>query len=198
MDAENEQPTPHVVRPSPLAKLQTIKLPLWVGLALLALLIGTFVWKQVAVAGAERRLAAERQVLIASTEAEKTTIQRTAQETLATHSAEIYQLFGTALAWNIRSAMMRNNLDEIDQYFSALVKNDRIQLAVLADPSGKVLLASDRKFQERSFSEHFPAALLQQPGVSIHPGEGKERRLVLPIQGLNSQLGTVVLTYMAP
>jgi len=198
MNAENDQSAARVARPSPLAMLHTIKLPLWVGLVLLALLAGVFIWKQIEVGGAERRLAAERQVLIEKTEADKAALQHSAQETLASQSAEIYQLFGTALAWNVRSAMMRKNYDEIDQYFSALVKHDRIQLALLADPAGKVLVASDRKYLESRFSDHFPAALLQQPGVTIHPGEGKERRLVLPIQGLNSQLGTVVLTYTAP
>lgn len=198
MDAENHQATGRVVHASPISMLQTIKLPLWVGLTLLALLIAVFVWKQVAVAEAERRVAAERQALIAQTEVEKNTLQRTAQEALARHSGEIYQLFGTALAWNIRSAMMRNNMDEIDQYFAALVKNPQIPLVLLADPAGKVLLASDRKFQDRNFSDNFPAALLQQPGVSIHPGEGKERRLVLQIQGFNALLGTVLLTYTTP
>jgi len=183
---------------TPLSKLHTTKLPLWVSLTLLALLIGMFAWKQIAGGAAERRFDEERQSLIYKAEAERSAYQSTAQETLARQSADIYRLFGTALAWNIRSAMMRNNLDEIDQYFSALVKNERIQLVLLANPEGKVLLASDRKFVGSQVSDHFPAAMLQQSGVTTHPGEGKERRMVLSIQGLNTQLGTVLLTYMAP
>ena len=36
---------------------------------------------------------------------------------------DAHVLFGTALARVVRSALMRNNLDEIDQYFAALVRN---------------------------------------------------------------------------
>lgn len=200
MNPETDKSAEDVSGTAPRSKPQKIKLPpfLWVSLALLALLIGMFAWKQIAVGAAERRLAEERQALIAKTELERVAIHRTAQETLARHSEDVHRLFGTALAWNVRSAMMRNNLDEIDQYFSALVKNERIQLVLLANPEGKVLLASDRKFMDTQVSEHFPPALLQQTGVTIHPGEGKERRMVLSIQGLNTQLGTVLLAYVAP
>jgi len=198
MNAETDKAAEHTSGTSTLVKLRTIKLPLWVSLALLALLIGVFAWKQIAVGAAERRLAGERQALIDKTEAERAAFQRTGQEALARHSEDAHRLFGTALAWNIRSAMMRNNLDEIDQYFTALVQNERIQFVLLADREGKVLLASDRKYLGGQFSDSFPAALLQQTGVTIHPAEGKERRMVLSIQGLNTQLGTVLLTYVAP
>ena len=154
MNAETDKSADPVSASSPLSKLQTIRLPLWVSLALLALLIGIFAWKQIAVGGAERRLAEERQALIDKTETDKAAFQRTAQDALARHSEDVHRLFGTALAWNIRSAMMRNNLDEIDQYFTALVKTERIQLVLLADPEGKVLLASDRKFLDGQFSDH--------------------------------------------
>lgn len=183
---------------TPLSKLHTIKLPLWVSLVLLAMLISMFAWKEIALGAAERRLAEERQAFIANTEMDRAAFQRAAQEALERHSEDVHRLFGTALAWNIRSALMRNNLDEINQYFSALVKNERIPLVLLADPEGKVLLASDRKFMGTQVSDHFPAALLQKTGVTIHPGEGKERRMVLSIQGLNTRLGTVLLTYVAP
>ena len=94
--------------------------------------------------------------------------------------------------------MVRNNLDEIDQYFSALVKNERIQLVQLVDPEGKVLLSSDRKFMGSEVSGHFPAALLMQTSVSILPGEDKVRRMVVFILGLNKRIGTVLLAYFAP
>jgi hypothetical protein len=60
--------------------------------------------------------------------------------------AGVCRQFGTALAWNIRAAMMRNNLRR------------------------------DRPAFQRA---------------------GKERRMVLFSQGLDTQLGTLLLTYWA-
>lgn len=181
-----------------LNKLREIRLPLWVSLVLLVLLIVVFAWGQVGAGAAERLLATERQQLAQQVEAERAAVRREAQEALARQGENAQRLFGTALAWAVRSAMLRNNLDEVDQYFGDLVKTGRIPLALLADAEGKVLLATDRKYLESRFSEHFPAELLQQPDVSIHPDEGNRRRLVLPIQGLTSRLGTVLLVYAPP
>ena len=181
---------------SPLAKLQDIRLPLWVSLALLLLLVIVFAWGRITAGAAERRLAAERQALAQQVQAERAALQREAQETLARETRDLQQLFGSALAWSVRSALLRNNLDEIDQYFTELVKNPRVTLVLLADNDGKVLRASDRKFLETPFGEHFPAEYLKSEGVAVHPGEGRQQRLVLPIQGLTARLGTVLLVYL--
>jgi hypothetical protein len=98
------------------------------------------------------------------------------------------------LAWAIRGELIRNNLDQIDQYFSQLVQVERIKLAVLSSQEGKMLVASDKKFQEGEFGQVFPAELLNEAQVSIHP-QGEDRLLVMPIMGLNTRLGTAVLRY---
>ena len=195
MEPETDKPAGERPKRSPLAPLQDIRLPLWVSLVLLALLILVFVWSRFSGAGAEQRLAQEHQQLAQKLEAEKSAMQREAQDALARQTQDLQVLFGAALAWAVRSAMLRNNLDEVDQYFVELVKNPRISLALLADADGKVLRTSDRKYLDARFSEHFPAELLRGEDVAVHPDEGNRRRLVLPIQGLTSRLGTVLLVY---
>jgi hypothetical protein len=193
-----DKPADYGRKPSPLAKLQEVKLPLWVSLALLALLIIVFAWGRWTAGVGERRLATERQQLTQQVEAERAAMQREMHETLARELRELQNLFGHALAWSVRSAMLRNNFDEIDQYFVDLVKNPRITLALLADVNGKVLRSSDRKYLDSPFSEHFPVELLKGEDVAVHPDEGGRKRLVLPIQGLTSRLGTVLLVYSPP
>ena len=192
---ESPEPAAPSPKPSPVARLQQIKLPLWVGLALLLLLIIVLAWNRFGAGSAERRFAEERQQLAAELHAERSAMQREAQEALARQTQDLQLLFGKALAWAVRSAVLRNNFDEIDQYFGELVKNPRISLVLLADTEGKVLRASDRKYVETGFAEHFPAELLRGEEVAVHPGEGERKRLVLPIQGLTSRQGTVLLVY---
>jgi type II secretory pathway pseudopilin PulG len=179
------------------ATREPMKLPLWVTLVLLGLLLAVIAWRQYAVVATERRFEAERQELTSRLTAEKQVAVARARQALTQQTEDALKLFGTALGWTVRSAMMRNNRDEIDQYFTELVKRDRVRLALLADPDGKVLVSSDRNFQGSAFAQHFPAALLQEPTVAIQPGEGQLRRLVVPVHGLSQKLGTVLLVYDA-
>lgn len=185
-------------KPSRLARLQEVKLPLWVSAVLLLFLLMVFAWGRLTSGAAERRLEAERQRLAQQVEAERSAMQRVTQETLARETRELQLLFGHALAWAVRSAMLRNNFDEIDLYFADLVRNPRVTLVLLADTEGKILRASDKKYVDTRFSDHFPAELLKGADVSVHPDDGTRRRLALPIQGLTARVGTVMLVYSPP
>jgi type II secretory pathway pseudopilin PulG len=183
---------------SALARLHETRLPLWVSLVLLVLLIAALAWRQLGMSAAERRFEAERQQLVQQTEAQRAALRTRAQQALSETSDDAHVLFGTALAWAVRSAMIRKNLDEVDQYFSTLVQHPRIPLALLADTQGAIVLASDRSLLGAKFAGHFPPALLEATAVTVHPGEGEQRRLVLPIHGLTERLGTVIVVYAAP
>jgi hypothetical protein len=192
-----EEPAPPKT-PSRLARLQETKLPLWVSAVLLLVLLIVFTWGRITSGAAERRLEAERRELMQKVEAERATLQRETQESLGRETRELQLLFGHALAYAVRSAVLRNNFDEVDQYFSDLVRNPRVTLVLFADTEGKILRASDRKYVDTRFGEHFPADLLKSPDVSVHPGEGARRQLVAPIQGLTARVGTVLLVYAPP
>ena len=194
MSEENAAETRH--KQTFVDKLREIRLPLWVSLVLLVLLLVVFAWQRIAVGAAERRLAVEKQALTEQSAAAQAAFMAQAREALARHSEANHVLFGNALAWAVRGEMIRNNRDQIDQYFTELVRNERIRLVLLADVNGKILLASNRKLQEGTFADVFPAALLQEPQVTVQEGEGNEKRLVLPIQGLTARLGTVVVVYL--
>jgi cell division protein FtsL len=198
MDSEPNTSPDYSRKPSPLARLQQTRLPVWVSLLLLLALVIVAAWATFAISGAERRLTQERQQLEQKLEADTSALRREAQEVVARQTQEMQLLFGTALAWAVRSAMLRNNLDEIDQYFGELVKNTRIALVLLADVDGKVLRTTDRKYLDAQFSTHFPEEYLKVENVVARSGEGERIRLVLPIQGLTARLGTVLLVYATP
>ena len=183
---------------APRRSIAGIRVPLWMPLLLLVLLIAVLAWRQISVTSAEKRFETERQELTSSLEADKAAAVARMRQALSKEHEEALRLFATALGWTIRDAMMRDNRDQIDQYFTQLVKDARVRLALLADPNGKIIVSSDRNFQGAAFSQHFPAALLQESSISIRLGEEQTRRLVVPIHGLSAPLGTVIIDYAAP
>jgi len=191
------EPAPDKAASAP-SKLRTTKVPLWVALVLAGMLLAALAASAIYQRNSERRYEIAAQELTQKLDKEKAAVQSLAQEALTRHGEEAHRLFGTALAWAVRSALMRGNYDEIDQYFTELVRNQRIRLILLADNNGKVVLATDRDLKGANFGQHFPAALLDEPAVAIHAGEGQLRRLVMPIQGLSARMGTALLVYEAP
>lgn len=180
---------------SPLAKLQSIRLPLWLVLVLTVLLLALFISRQMALSEAEARFASERAALTAQMASEQAALLARANAAIAQNSDAAHVLFGTSLAWAIRGDLLQGNTGEIDLFFGELVRNARIQQVALADRDGRVMLASDRKLQGALFSEHFPAELATGQEVAVHAGNGGNKYLLMPIQGLNTRLGTAVIVY---
>lgn len=106
--------------------------------------------------------------------------------------------FSVPLAWVIRREAMAGNLDQIDQYFTDLVQMPGFQSAVLAKPDGKVLIASDRKKLAEAFATLYPAEYLQASDIRVERAANGNLRAIIPILGLNQQLGTLVLEYTPP
>ncbi len=91
-----------------------------------------------------------------------------------------------------------SNLDQVDQYFTELVRIEGFLLAVLATPDDKVVVASDRKNLTAVFSSLYPAQYLQAKAVQVERAADGNLRAIVPIMGLNQHLGTVALEFTPP
>ncbi|MEI6846835.1 MAG: hypothetical protein WCK32_02180 [Chlorobiaceae bacterium] len=104
-------------------------------------------------------------------------------------------LFAVPLAWAVRKELIKQNYDQIDEYFNQLIKRKVFGLIMLVDPSGTITVSTDRKFQGRSFSSRYPGLKLNAAGaVSYKVQEGKSLYLI-PVMGLNERIGTIVFLY---
>lgn len=159
-----------------------IQIALAVALALVA--AGMYAWKVVAVNSVEERLTQTRNHLL-----------QKAREFDARRSEETLRKFSMPLAWAIRRELMAGNLDQIDQYFTALVQMEGFRSAVLARPDGKIIAATDRKRLAQPFSSVYPPHYLQARSTSIEHADSATLRAVIPILGLNQQVGTAVVEY---
>ncbi len=194
----NDHPeAPAVPARHPLAFLWERRLPMWVSLVLVLLIAIVFVWSRLSIGAAESRLEKERQELTQKYEAQRVALLERTWQASARQDDEAQRRFGTALAWAVRAELIRNNLDQVDQFFNAIARMERVKRVVLASQEGKVLLASDKRYQGGEFTALYDAALLATPQVSVLAGPDGDRRLVLPIMGITARLGTVVLDYDA-
>lgn len=184
-------------RPSALGKLHKLKIPLWVLLAVAAVLVAVAIQRQSAVMEAQQQLTAQRQALQQQFETDRAAIEARAGETYRKELEQARLLFGSSLSWAVRSALLHRKLDEVDQYFTELVQTGGVKVAVLADAKGKIIASTDRKLQGTRFRERFPAEFLEVTNIAFRTDAGSNR-LVLPIRGLTSRLGTVVISYGAP
>jgi hypothetical protein len=87
-----------------------------------------------AVRGVEQRMEAQR--------VELTTAR---QQALESQARSMLRLTGRPLAWAVRAEMLRNNLEQVDDYFDDFVREPGIVGVVLIGKEGTVLLATNRK-----------------------------------------------------
>lgn len=178
-----------------LTKMRETRLPLWAGLLLLILLLAVFAWKQVAVGRAEARLADVRAAMTQKFEADRASLVSQARERAAAQADESRRRFALALAWAVRGELIRNNLDQVDQYFAELVKQPGHSLVLLAAPDGKVLVSTDRKHLGADATGLVPTEVLDQAEIALRGEADGNRLLTIPVMGLNARLGTVLLRY---
>ncbi len=197
MNTESSTTANAPASPSAWSKLQSTRLPVWMFLVTVLIILLLLVWKQTAISKIETDLRTQLKSLTEQASSKQATLLSSANAAMRQNSESAHVLMGTTLAWSIRGEMIRGNLGQIDEFFADLVRNERVKLVVLADPEGKIILASDRKLQDAVFADHFPPALLAATTVSVHAGAGnaEERFLLMPIQGLNSRLGSALLVY---
>lgn len=183
---------------APIADLQHKQLPSWSLLVFLGVLLLVFIWKQVAVNQAETRLEQGQAALAQQLEEESKVLIRKAREYADSQYNQEEERFGQVLAWAVRDQLIRNNLDQIDQYLNELVKLRDTERVVLVSDEGKLLVSTDKRLESEEASEIYPAEILDLPVTTIKSDVGGKKLLVVPVMGLNKRLGTVVISYNPP
>ena len=118
----------------------------------------------------------------------KLALDKTAKEQLS--------LMLKTFVWAVRSSVIRNNMDEVDQYFTELIREENIHEIVLAGKNGDILVSTNKKHQSKHFDKFYPAAILNQEDVFFTQSEdGKEYHVAAPVLSLNNRLGTLFLVY---
>ncbi len=176
------------------SKLTGTRLPLWVSLALLVLWLVTFAWQSLAQKRLEASLAQDREAMTSQFEVDRQTLLSQLRGRVESETDESRRQFGLALAWAVRGEMIRNNLDQVDQFFTEIVRLPNTERVLLVGADSKVLVSTDRRHQGADGAALVGADTLQAGQVSVRAGRDGTRELVIPVMGLNSRLGTVIVT----
>lgn len=176
-----------------MSKLTRTRLPLWVSLALLALLLLVFAWQRSAANRAEALLEQGRTAMAAQFQKERTALFAELRTRFNAENDEARRQFGLALAWAVRGEMIRSNLDQVDQFFTEIVKLPNTERVLLAGADGKVLVSTDRRHLGIDASTLVGADTLALAETEVRREDGVQL-LVVPIMGLNTRMGTVIVT----
>jgi glutathione synthase/RimK-type ligase-like ATP-grasp enzyme len=106
--------------------------------------------------------------------------------------SESAQLFMQALGWAVRKSMMRQNLDEVDQYVFDMVQNEPVQEVLVLNESGQIIKASEKKLEGTSWSEHPRTMVLSSSDIQIQRVDSL-LLMSAPLYGPTEYLGHVVL-----
>lgn len=170
------------------------KIMLGLAAALVVVAVGMYFWKTAAVSAVETKMA---ELQTQQAQARVDLIEQARQ--LDGQRTEVaLTRFSAPFAWAIRRELMASNLDQVDQYFTELVRIEGFQSAVLATPDDKVVVASDRKNLAAAFSTLYPGQYLQAKEIRVERAANGSLRAIVPIMGLNQHLGTVVLEFTPP
>ncbi|MDP1862513.1 MAG: hypothetical protein Q8K52_01230 [Thiobacillus sp.] len=162
--------------------------------ALIVVIVAMLVWKAAAVNSVENKLVQVQTERVQ----DRANLLEQARQLDARYDVESLKRFSTPLAWAIRRELMASNLDQIDQYLTELVQMAGFRSAVLANPEDKVIVASDRKMLAQAFSAVYPGEYLQAKEVRVEPSTNGGLRAIIPIMGLNQQLGTLIVEFTSP
>ena len=174
-----------------LADLPHKQIPMWYGAVFLMIILFIFAWKQISVSNVESEM--EKQLAN-----ERVLITQEAREYADKQYIKEEERFGQILSWAVRGELIRNNLDQVDQYLSELVKMKDTDRVVLISEDGKLLVSTDKRLEDANVSKLYPKEVIAVDKVTVVSNVDDKKLLVVPVMGLNHRIATVVVSYDPP
>lgn len=174
-----------------LAKIPTMQLPAKHAAILVGIIVVLLVWKSIAVSKVESDMAKKL-------ESERVLITQQAREYADQQYVKEEERFGQVLSWAVRGELIRNNIDQIDQYLSEIVKMKDTERVVLIGEDGQLLVSTDKRLEETKGVEIYPKEILNLQKITLRSDVEGKKILVAPVMGLNKKIATVVVSYKQP
>lgn len=100
------------------------------------------------------------------------------------------ELTSRVFSWAVRSEMTRQNMEQVNQFFSGFVKEANVRKVLLIDPvTATVLLSSDKK-DEGLIIDDF---MILQAETTIHLAGDTYNKIISPVMGLDTRIGVLVI-----
>lgn len=174
-----------------LSELPNKQIPMWYGAVFLVILLFIFAWKLIAVGQVEAEMAKQ----LAN---ERVLITQEAREYADKQYIKEEERFGQVLSWAVRGELIRNNLDQVDQYLNELVRMKDTDRVVLISEEGKLLVSTDKRLEDANISDLYPNEVLQADKITVVTNVDDKKLLVVPVMGLNNRIAVIVVSYSPP
>ena len=127
-------------------------------------------------------------------EADRTECTTQAVQALSSQTEELLRLHMVTLVQSLGGAMKRNDTAEISQLIEGLVKHRHVVGISVADDSGTIVAATNKKWEGTNLEGVFPGVLHDSQEVSIRSRD-EDFLVIGPIVVAEQRSGTAVLTY---
>ncbi|MCF8246037.1 MAG: hypothetical protein K9J37_04380 [Saprospiraceae bacterium] len=117
-----------------------------------------------------------------------------AQFVIDKNAKEQLTLLQKTFVWAVRSALIRDNLDEVNQYFNELIKEKDVKEIVLAGREGNILVSTNKKHEGKPFKDFYPEVMLQGSDVFFQQ-DSSFYQVSAPVLSLNTKMGTLFVLY---
>jgi hypothetical protein len=98
-------------------------------------------------------------------------------------------------SWAVRSEMLRNNMEQVDNYMTDLVKTADLNNISAVKTDGIVVLSTDKKFEGNIYPGPIANELAQINQTVSRTGENGDIISICPIMGIDNRIGTLIITY---
>lgn len=143
------------------------------------LLLVMFIWFLVKMKNNEKQFENEKTQIITKYETERDSLQ-----------IKHLELASKVFSWSVRSELLKNNTENLNQLFTIFVKESKVDLVLLIDPLNKmVLLSSDKKFEGNPYLGNFDFKLTN----TIVIKEESSVRIITPVMGFNNRIGILIV-----
>jgi len=121
---------------------------------------------------------------------EKTQLITQYENTIDSLQINQLEFASKVFSWSIRSEMLRNNLENLNQLLTVFVQESSADLVQIVNPESKVvMLSSDKKFEGAEYNKavnfelNEPMVIREEQKVSI----------ITPIMGFSNRIGVLIV-----
>ena len=151
---------------------------------LLILMITLFIWKYIGEKNYEKQLVEQQELY-----------QSKINTTVHQESKAFLSKIMKPLTWAVRTEILKDNMDQVNDYMEQFVKEEHIELIMVIDADGDIVASTDLKKVGQRYSDEYSAALLSVNGITVKDYENESIIAAAPVMGYNSKLGTLIMVY---
>lgn len=126
---------------------------------------------------------------------QKSVILKAATLQIEKNQQDLLKIMAKPLVWDIRSEMLRGNLEQVDLLISDLVKENNFRYIHLITPNGNVILSTNKSLEGKQIGDEIIAHLLLVESPSIVELADKIIVVAAPVMGIDRRLATLVVGY---